>query len=219
MKNRFLSEENEYIIILSFFSSLIIIFYLLFGEELELVPVYSKVFTLFYGLSLAVMVGVVFYYFQTFLPMVRLRKIADRDVNLLTYRVLHRLFIFLFSTVASLELMSKKRSREDIYSDEYAELISKNAKLDDMPPNQKHTWFEEISNTVNKFDSEYEKIRMRNYYTAIRPDILNSLEQIHRNPIFIEFREGFASKNGNINKISLKKIFKHMKVLREYSRK
>lgn len=137
---------------------LIIFFYIFTIETKELFNYGAEIFNFFYNLSIAIFIGIVFYFLQVFYPKRNIRLIANRDINFLINSTLHSLFYSIFQHYASRELTRKNSSKQNIYNKEYAELIAKKLKIDEIIKwkwnKNKKIWSEEINEVVIKFDIE-----------------------------------------------------------------
>ncbi len=179
----------------------------------------SKLITAIYDVSIAFLIGAILYFSQVFLPKIRKRENAQRELNIIINSLVDLIRLIIVNYYPEEEL-SKIRfynnPQKYIFEnkDEVSERIADKLKLNDVMEfkwNKKRlTFSDEFTDVINKFSVDYREIMLK-YGDCLEENTLSSLEKIYRNYIFISFRENrkiFSQEN--INKIIVKKLLKNM---------
>ena len=150
-----------------------------------------------YDISIAFFIGVVFYSFQVFLVKFRKRRNAQRELNFIINNLIDLICLIIrhyYSKEKLIKIRFSNNPQEYIFNniDEVSKFIEVNLKLNDTIKfewnKNKLTFVDEFEKVVNQFTTDYREIILK-YGDCLEEKTLNHLEKIHRNYIFINFRE------------------------------
>ena len=211
--------EARGLVLVMFIATAFILIYIFTNDLPEIIPFGSELIIAVYNISIAFLIGVILYFLQIFLPKIRKRKNAQRELNIIINDLTRLISLIIENYYSSQKLWEIKfceNPSKYIYNnmDEISKYIEDNLKLDDIikfkwNKEKKLTLRNEFFKTVNKFNVDYREIRLK-YGDYLESKTFDNLEQIYRNYIFIYIREQDYLSQDHINKFTIKKLLENM---------
>lgn len=229
MKKTFLTlkyffNEEKWCKWIAILSIALILLYIFTNHLVEIIPFGVEFMVTIYDVSIAFLTGIIFYFFQVFLPNFKKRKNAQRELNGLINNLVGLVRLIINNYYSKDELYRIKFSnnpQEYIFNniDELSKYIAKHLKLSDIikfkwNEKEKLTLLDEFSKVINKFTDDYREIVLK-YGDCLEENTLNNLENINRNYIFISLREDDEINQSLIHESTIKKLLENMCVIQK----
>lgn len=215
----FLSEEKRLIFIL-IIAILAVSIYIFTNRLPEVMNYGGELMRAMYEISIALLVGVIFYFFQVFLPKIDKRINAQRELNTIINDLTGLISMIVENYYNEKEIWEIKfHNNPSQYIYDNIDLLSKyfesNLKLDDAMKfkwnKNKKTFRDEFFKRIGSFNNNYRELKLQ-YSDVLEKKTLDNLEAIYKNYIFIEIREHeYLSQKTDINKFNFKKLLENMR--------
>lgn len=182
----FVQEEKILILLLSV--SILFVVAFIFTNRLPEKMIYgTELMTAFYDIAIALFVGVMFYFFQVFLPKIDRRRNAQRELNFIVNdlnRMLSLIIENYYTHEKLFEIRFSNNPSRYIYNniDLLADFFEKYLKLDDIIKfnwnKDKKTFYDELIKRIKNHNKNYRELILK-YGDILENKTLDSLENIY----------------------------------------